>query len=120
MDHKHTKAPTSEEAPVAVASVDLESQVDYSELEVEQTAPPPEVIYVVMPEENYYDYGNDPMIPCAIVGLLFSWIPLVGIITFCFNFDAPLLSVRYRIAQLALMVSILSLLFNVIFWPARS
>lgn len=110
MEYKHEKVAVKDRSAATPVEVDLEQQAPAH----------PEIIIVVVPAEENLDNMNDPMIPCAIVGLLFSWIPLVGIITFCFNLDAPMYSMRYKIAQLALVVSCLSLLFNIIFWPARS
>ncbi len=62
------------------------------------------------------DTEYDPWVPCAAVGLIFSWIPIVGILTFCFNANAPRNSLRRSLASMALLVSFMVLLFNVIFW----
>lgn len=67
---------------------------------------------------------SDPKTACAFCGLLFSWIPIVGIIAYLVNLDAPRDSTRYKLARSALIVSsiliIFVLLFCIIFWPMRS
>jgi hypothetical protein len=89
--------------------------------------PTPTVIYVTeMPAYN--PYGPSPLVypagedrhpgllPCAIVGFIFSWIPIIGIITYCINFDAPLGSQRRMFAQMACFVAMIIILINIIFW----
>lgn len=71
------------------------------------------VTYQDVPPSSEVDGSQ---ISCAVIGLIFSWIPIVGLITFCVNCDAPRGSVRYSIASAALMISILVLLFNLLFW----
>ena len=61
---------------------------------------------------------NEEMLPCAICGFIFSWIPLVGMITFCVNMNAPRRSLRRTFAQSACCVATFVILFNLIFWPA--
>ena len=59
---------------------------------------PPQVVAV-----EVYDYDDDDS--CAQVGCMFSWIPLVGFITFCMNGNARPGSRRHRIAQQACAVA---------------
>lgn len=59
---------------------------------------------------------NDPQIFCAAMGLIFSWIPIVGILTFCLNLDAPPGSPRHSLASAALSISLFVLVFNLLFW----
>lgn len=79
---------------------------------------------------------------CALCGLLIAWIPVVGILTYIFsldgtayrmicfwipvvggvltylcNLDAKRYDARYKLSRGALIISLLSLLFNTI-WPA--
>ena len=64
------------------------------------------------------DPNTDPLLGCALVGLCFSWIPIVGFITFCVNVNAPHNSLRYSVANTACLISSLIVIFNVIFWSA--
>lgn len=60
---------------------------------------------------------RDPREQCAFMGCLFSWIPIVGFITFCINCDAPMHSRRSYWSNMACIVATVVLFFNLIFWP---
>lgn len=62
-----------------------------------------------------YD-NNDPRLPCTIMGFCFSWIPLIGFITYLCNLDAPSDSVRAKYARGACMVAVFVIMFNLFFW----
>lgn len=72
------------------------------------------VIYQEVPETV-----NDPWVPCAVVGLIFSWLPIVGLLTFCLNVYAPQNSLRQSLARMALMVSVVVLIINIVFWSTH-
>jgi hypothetical protein len=90
---------------------------------------PPDIIFVEPgmgmggPSYVYYvgmqtiDDPHEGWLWCAITGCVFSWIPIVGCITFCFNSDAPFGTLRRKYSSLALSISFLSLCFNLLFWP---
>lgn len=59
---------------------------------------------------------NDPRLPCTIMGFCFSWIPLVGFMTYLCNLDAPSDSLRARYARGACMVAVFVIIFNLFFW----
>lgn len=65
--------------------------------------------------------ANDPnsgMLPCAIVGCIFSWIPLIGFITFLVNMNAPRNTRRRLFAQSACCIASFIVIFNILFWPS--
>jgi hypothetical protein len=49
-------------------------------------------------------------------GRLFSWIPIVGFVTFAVNTDAPRGSARSAVANAACGIGTVVAVFNVIFW----
>ena len=104
-------------AKVGTIAIDPESQEPIVATNV-QPADNQERVFVVsyqeVPPASESEY--DPWVSCAAVGLIFSWIPIVGILTFCLNINAPRNSLRYSLASMALLVSFLVLLFNLIFW----
>ena len=64
-------------------------------------APPvvaPVVAYVVAKPPPPDETCSDAL--CALIGLLFAWVPLVGFVTLCINADAPPRSLR-RVLSLA-------------------
>ena len=60
---------------------------------------------------------GEPGEECALFGCLFSWIPFVGIITFIINFDAPPHTRRGFWARWALIIALVILISNIVFWP---
>lgn len=87
---------------------------------------PTRIIYVA--EAPVYAQYNSPyvlddvadphpgLLGCAIIGFIFSWIPIIGFITYCINFDAPLNSQRRLFAHMACLIAMIVLLFNIFFW----
>lgn len=53
---------------------------------------------------------------CALVGCIFSWIPLVGLITYAIHWSAPYFSRRAFWARTALVISLVVLIINIIYW----
>lgn len=53
---------------------------------------------------------------CAFFGCLFSWIPVVGILTCLLNYDAPPTSRRAYWARHACMISSIIIFINIVFW----
>lgn len=81
------------------------------------------IIYAI--PQNQVDYEimdmRDPhqeCLPCAIVGFIFSWIPIIGIATWIFNMDAPRNTMRSIFSQSACCVATFVIIFNIIFWSA--
>ena len=70
--------------------------------------------YFLYPEELV---AEEESATCALCGLFFSWIPLVGIFTYFWNFNAPVNSVRFYYARNALCVAVFVLILNVVLWP---
>ncbi len=67
------------------------------------------------------DDALDPhpeLILCAVIGFIFSWIPIIGCITYLTNLNAPRNSMRSLFAQSACCIAMFVLIFNVIFWGA--
>ena len=60
---------------------------------------------------------DDARVGCALCGLFFSWIPIVGILTYIVNADAQPNTARHALSRSALSVSMIIILFNIIFWP---
>lgn len=86
---------------------------------------PPRIVYVgiVDPGPSYNEFREEPGQPdpralCAALGLAFSWIPIVGFITFFVNLDAPRGTPRHSFATAACAISSFVVLFNIIFWMA--
>lgn len=67
----------------------------------------------ILPPPNDAD---DPWVACTLCGLLFSWIPIIGCLTFVANMNAPRNSLRAALARAACSVAMLVVLFNIIFW----
>jgi hypothetical protein len=89
----------------------------------------PQVIYIshvardpifYLPEEpDYHDRvedRNSGMLICAIVGFVFSWIPIIGFLTYCMNTDAPQGSPRRLYAISSCCIAMIVAVFNIIFW----
>lgn len=57
---------------------------------------------------------------CALVGCIFSWIPLVGFITYAVHWPAPYYSRRAFWARTALTISLVVLIMNVIYWSTTT
>lgn len=92
---------------------DVESQVPVYATNVRQV----DVVYVQSDDQVYQqDDRNDPWVVCAMCGLLFSWIPIIGCLTFLANMNAPQQSLRAALARAACCVATLIVLFNIIFW----
>lgn len=88
---------------------------------LQQPRPPTEARYLYFPQQQWFivtteedDYSTLTM--CSMIGFIFSWIPIIGFLTFLWNFDAPLGSRRRLYAQMAGAVSSFVILFNLIFW----
>jgi len=78
-------------------------------------------VFVISRDAADYDYNrrgsdNDPRLPCTIMGFCFSWIPLIGVLTYLCNLDAPSDSLRARYARGACMVATIVVIFNLFFW----
>ncbi len=57
---------------------------------------------------------------CAICGCLFSWIPIVGLITYCVNLNAPRGSQTRIWASTAFCVSLVIIIINLLIWTMSS
>jgi hypothetical protein len=123
---------TTTEQSTSGEQADVENQVKKSETtdttETVQTkntvdamfGSQPRYVYVQQPETVYVRGGADPnpgMTACAMCGCLFSWIPIVGCITFIVNCDAPPGTQRRSFATMALIIACIVILFNIFFWP---
>jgi hypothetical protein len=106
-------------------AIDPESQqpIRATDVRLAEPAAPPRIVYVAVQEGPYpgmYRQEDglqpDPGIVCAAIGLAFSWIPIVGCLTFAINANAPRNSARFSLASAACAVSSLVVLFNIIFW----
>lgn len=80
--------------------------------------------YFRRPVHMYGSYGqpsvmvlHDPGEPCAFWGCMFSWIPIVGFVTFCMNADAPPYTRRAYWSNIACMIATFVLLINLLYWP---
>ena len=104
----------------------------YPVLEATANAPVPNLsattVYVIEPyptqeyaqemtEEQHIQDPRPRMLWCAYVGLLFSWIPIVGFVTFLFNLDAPKDTLRRSLARGACCISTFLFLLFFLFWP---
>jgi hypothetical protein len=69
--------------------------------------PPPPIVWFV---------ESEPGEECALLGCLFSWFPPVGIITFCVHCNAPWHSRRGFWARTALIISLIVLIANILYW----
>jgi hypothetical protein len=106
-------------------AIDPESQqpIRATDVRLAEPAVPPRVVYVAIQEGPYPGMYNqndgvqpDPGVFCAAMGLAFSWIPIVGCLTFAVNANAPRNSARFSLASAACAVSSLVVIFNIIFW----
>lgn len=70
----------------------------------------------VQPQNNQNFQQESPMKYCAICGCVFSWIPIVGLITYCVNWNAPRGSQTRMWASIALCVSLAIIIFNLLYW----
>jgi hypothetical protein len=78
-----------------------------------------QIVYVVERDrEMAQEDRNGAGMCCVLFGFIFSWIPIVGILTYIVNCDAPRGSPRAFWATAALCVSLFVLLFNIVFWPS--
>lgn len=133
-----TTATTTTQKPTVAEPRDIEAQMispappvygypvrDATVVDVVGSELPTRIIYVTEPPypavaaEGYA--ANDPhpeLLTCAMVGFLFSWIPLIGIATYLVNMNAPRGSPRHTFAQSACCITTFVLLFNMIFWTA--
>lgn len=92
----------------------------------QQSQPPAEmptrIVYVHdyrYPPAYYVEHDRadrDPRMCCAIFGFVFSWIPIIGLVTFLCNFDAPPSSLRGQLSYGACFIAAFVVLFNIIFW----
>lgn len=88
--------------------------------------PQPTTIVFVTDTAQPLDYTTldnirDPhaeCLPCAIVGFIFAWIPIVGIATWICNMDAPRNTMRSIFSQSACCIATFVIIFNIIFWSA--
>jgi hypothetical protein len=106
-------------------AIDPESQqpIRATEVKAAEPTPPPRIVYVAVREGPYpgmYQPADqippDPGVACAAVGLAFSWIPIIGFVTFIVNADAPRDSHHFSLASAACTFSSIVVLFNIIFW----
>lgn len=72
----------------------------------------------IQPRDDAMADREDFLLPCTICGTIFSFIPIVGFVTFCVNSDAPRTSMRYNLASLACAISIFVVFFNLFFFSA--
>lgn len=102
---ENTPFVTAEGIPIANNPATLESQpyVGYS-------APPPNQL------PPNYDYGPEPGEFCATIGCFFSWIPIIGILNFLLNTDAPPQSKRQWLANMSCFIAGSILFINFVFW----
>lgn len=78
---------------------------------------PVDVVYVQSDDQVYQQEDrSDPWVVCAVCGLLFAWIPIIGCLTFLANMNAPPNSLRAALARAACCVAMFIVLFNIIFW----
>ncbi len=91
------------------------------EPQVEVVRPTPAtIIYVRDNQEQFVDPDPHPgMLPCAMFGCIFAWIPLIGIINFLVNMNAPHNSRRRMFAQSSCFIASFIIFFNILFWPFR-
>jgi hypothetical protein len=73
------------------------------------------VVFVIDPPIEI-DRNERIMLPCAIIGFMFSWIPLIGFIAYLANLDAPFNSPQSAWAASACFVAGVVALFNIVFW----
>ena len=72
------------------------------------------------PQQSVVIYERDPEEDCARIGCLFSWIPIIGIITCCVNMDAPSDSPRALWSRIALVVACVVICLNIIYFASYS
>lgn len=87
------------------------------------TATTTTTVYVIQRDiesTNPVDPYDERALSCVLVGVCFSWIPIIGLMTYCFNFTAPRGSLTYRYALLALLIALISSIFNIIFWSTAA
>jgi hypothetical protein len=104
--------------PVAQSPALLEAQAEqpyYGPAGSSYGAPPPPASYGYGPGPGPKP-GPEPGELCATVGCLFSWIPLIGILNFVFNTDAPPQSRRQWLAQMSCFIAGSILFINFVFW----
>jgi len=104
-----------------------------SEVYVATANPAPQVVYVTYTTEppplyasRTIAYSTASVIDddasqaglwCAIIGFIFSWIPIVGFVTFCVNCNAPAGSKRALFSNLACFVATMVVFLNIFLWP---
>jgi hypothetical protein len=101
-------------------AIDPESQQPIRATDVRSLEPTVErVNYILIPEAlpaAVPPNEEDTKLACAAVGCVFSWIPIVGFVTFAVNTDAPRGSPRAAMANAACGIGTLVAAFNIIFW----
>lgn len=114
--------PVTDGATNPLMAYDVEAQVVYGEqvyIHPPRPPPPPGVYGTYPPHPPHWQHpppserGED----CALFGCLLSWIPFVGIATYIVHCDAPPDSKRAYWSRIALIIGILILLLNILFWP---
>lgn len=116
--------PFQQHETIASVKPDVESQLTPT-IEAFPVPEPPITVAYIPPRTTPIIYvppeippdDRDSFTWCAIVGFIFSWIPLIGFATFIFNADAPAGSARRSFSQMACFVSMLVVIFNIFFWP---
>lgn len=90
---------------------------------------PPQIVYVTyssspanrrpypFSDAEINDNDRENGLWCVMLGFLFSWIPIIGIITFCLNLNAPARSQRAVFANLACFVAGLVIFLNILILP---
>ena len=92
--------------------------------EFPQFSPPlSEVTYVIQERRDstashYSKATEEPFPLCAMIGFLFSWIPIIGLLTFAFNCRAPFGSSRRWYATAALTISFAVLIAGILLGTA--
>lgn len=101
-------------------AIDPESQQPIQATDVQPVveAQPENIRYIVIEEHPRYNLAqndDDPRIACAAVGLIFSWIPIIGFLTWVLNCDAPRQSPRAALANAACGIATIVVVFTVFF-----
>jgi hypothetical protein len=102
--------------------MDPESQQPIQATDVRPLEPPQDRINYIVIQENpqLVALEADPKLSCAAAGCACSWIPIIGLITYVLNCDAPRNSPRAALANTACAVAAIITLFNIIFWSLIS
>ena len=69
-------------------------------------------------ENNVDGVEDSRLLCCAIIGFIFSWIPIIGFLTFCLHSNAPVRSQRAVFAHMACFVAGIVVFLNILILPA--